>query len=360
MNLRISSVLSLLLLSLSHLGTRTGLSAEAAKPLNFEEVYSIIKTNLSDLPQSDLSRLAAEGLVNELGPNVELITTNGISDEQIAEPIPRKTIYNESFAYLRLARIQSNTPALFQKELKDLGLNKKLKGVVIDLRYSGGQDYSAAAELAGKFVPSGVLLAKIGDRELRSAENKQRSDLPVVILVNHETKGASEALAGMMRGHDAALIIGQRTAGEARLFQTFPLSTGQKLRIGTIPVELEDGKEIPESGLVPDISVTIGPELEKALYKDPYHRFDLASAQANLGTNDLDRATNTFSRADRAVPTRRFNEAELVRRHNEGVPLDAPDDFAPVEPQTPVMADPVLGRALDFLKGLSVLQLHRD
>lgn len=351
MNLRISCVITGLLLATS------ALLAGDTEPLKFNEVFSIIKTNLSDLPQADLSRLAAEGLINELGSKVELITTNAPS-EDVAEPITRQMLYNESFAFLRISRIQSNTPPIFEKEFNELGLNKKLKGLVVDLRYADGQDYEAAAELASDFIPEGVVLAKIGKEELHAKSKKSRIELPVVILVNSETKAAAEAFAAMMRERDAALIIGEKTAGEARFYETFQLSTGQKLRVGTIPIELGDGKQIPANGLEPDLQVSIDPGIEKALYDDPYRRVDLAFTALN-GTNSVDQATNLLSRTNR--PTRRFNEAELVRRHKEGVSLDAPpDNSAPLEPEPSVIIDPALGRALDFLKGLSILRSHKD
>jgi hypothetical protein len=351
MNLRISSIfLGFIMLSLP-------LRAQPKAPLKYDEVFSVIKTNLSDIPESELQSLSARGLLEELGSKVELVTTNEPSVENVDEPITRKTIYNESYAYLRISRMQSNTPEHFDKDLKELGLNKTLKGIVIDLRYAGGQDYDAAAQLADRFTPGGALIAKIEGREIRSTDKKETIKLPLAVLVNGETKGACEAFAAFVRNQGVALIIGQKTAGEARVFQTFTLSTGQKLKIGTIPIDLPDGKSIPSKGLVPDLKVTVSPEAEEALYKDPYLRLDLAFASTN-GTNTV--GTNALARAERAIPARRFNEAELVRRHREGVSLDAPDDEGPIPPQTPVIVDPALGRSLDFLKGMSVLQPRRS
>src|SRR4051812_13651684 len=281
-------------------------SAQEDKPLNFEEIFSLVKTNLNEVPESELSRLAAIGLVKELGSKVQLVSTNETNAIAQGEPIARKAIYNESYGYLRISDFQSDLPAAFEKEFKELGLNKKLKGLVIDVRYAEGQDYDAAARLADKFVKGGQLLVKFGDKEVRSSEKPQPINLPVAILVNGRTAGAAEAFAGIMREAGVGLIIGQSTAGAARLFETFTLSSGQKLRIGKIPVELSDGKSIPSKGVTPDIAVMVPPELERSLYQDPYKAVNMAFTD----TNEVATATNRLSR--------RFNEAELVRRHREG------------------------------------------
>jgi len=343
MNLRFPSIFLLFLLSFAVSRGQDG------KPLNFEEVFSLIKTNLTDIPENELNRLAAIGLVKELGTKVQLVSTNDTNSTAQTDSISRKAIYNESYGYIRINNFQPNLPNEFEKEFRELGLNKKLKGLVIDLRYARGQDYDAAARLADKFIKGGQLLVKFGEKEMRSSEKPQPITLPVAILVNGQTAGAAEALAGILREAGAGLVIGQTTAGAARLFETFPLSTGQKIRIGKIPVQLSDGKSIPAKGLTPDIPIVVQTELERALYQDPYKSLNLAFAE----TNEVSAATNRTAR--------RFNEAELVRRHREGAVLDNEEDGpGAAEPAAPVIMDPALARAIDFLKGIAVLQEHRS
>jgi len=323
--------------------------AEENKPLNFDEVYSLVKTNLTDLPEAELKSLAAIGLVKELGTKVQLVSTNDTNTVTHSDPVSRKSIFNESYAYLRITDFQENLPAEFEKDFKELGLNKKLKGLVIDLRYAQGQDYEAAAKLADKFLKGEEVLLKFGDKEIRSSAKTEVIKLPVAMLVNGQTAGAAEAFAAIMSEKGVGLIIGQATAGTAKLFQTFTLSNGQKLKIGNIPVELSSGKAIASTGLNPDIKVNVQPQLEKVFYKDPYKSMNMAFSE----TNDVATATNRLAR--------RFNEAELVRRHREGAATETDDENTPAaEPATPVIMDPALGRALDFLKGVSVLQERKS
>jgi C-terminal processing protease CtpA/Prc len=150
----------------------------------------------------------------------------------------------------------------------------------------------------------------------------------------------------------AGLVIGAPTAGEARLFENFTLSTGQTLRIGTTPVQVAGNKTISAKGITPDIAVTVNPAAEKILYQDPHRVLTALNASGEAKTNEVAVSTNR---------ARRFNEAELVRRHREGtdVNMEFPEDFGSGPPEHPVITDPVLARALDFLKGIAVLQDHR-
>jgi C-terminal processing protease CtpA/Prc len=340
------------LLFLSVLTGILGVAAQSAelKPLDFQEVFSVIKTNLSDLTPEELSRSAALGLIKELGTKVQLVTTNESAparDE--ADPILRRAVYNDSYGCLQIKAVNQRLADEFGTVVHDLISSNALKGLVLDLRFAGGQDYDAAAKVADLFAKGGVPLISLEGKEIRASEKSQPIDLPVAVLVNAQTSGSAEVLAATLREIAAGLIIGEPTAGEARLFETFTLSTGQKLRVGKIPVEVGDHKPIPTRGITPDILVTVDPGAEKVLYRDPFRALPLASGLTAAGTNELAGVTNR---------ARRFNEAELVRRHREGAELDAGDELA-AAPERPVVADPALARALDFLKGVAVLRQRR-
>jgi C-terminal processing protease CtpA/Prc len=239
-------------------------------------------------------------------------------------------------------------PDEFQKWVAKLNTNR-IKGIVLDLRYAEGENYNAAAQIADQFAKPGEPLLTIGTNQI-SASEKTKIDLPIAALANKQTRGAAEALAALVRETGAGLIIGSGTAGEARVFETFTLSTGQRLKIGTIPIEVGTNK-LPSKGLMPDLAVAINPSSERIFYQDPFRSISPLTGQVLASTNEVAAAgTNR---------TRRFmNEAELVRRHRTGASLDEPG--GPLEgPDQPVINDPVLARALDFLKGISALQQHR-
>lgn len=328
----------------------TAFAAEESKPLSFEEVYSLIKTNLSDVSSEELSRSAALGLIKELGTKVQLVTTNEPAPSEPAEPISRRAVYNDSYGYIAIRALDERLPEEFQKAVQQLVSSNALKGMVIDLRYAQGEDYEVAAKIGDTFVKGGEALLSVGGKEIRSTDKSKPVDLPVAVLVNAQTRGAAEALAAVLRETGVGLIIGSKTAGEARLFETFTLSTGQKLKVGKIPVEIGDHKAISSKGITPDIAISVLAANEKILYQDPYRTLAGTGQSGTSGTNEVAVASTNRSR--------RFNEAELVRRHREGADAEGALDVNAV-PDRPVVMDPALARALDFLKGIAVLQQHR-
>ena len=142
-----------------------------------------------------------------------------------------------------------------------------------------------------------------------------------------------------------------KTAGQAALFTAFPLSNGQTIRIATGEIKLAGGPSLA-GGLTPDILVESTPELDKGYMENPYKE---PKAPEAVGTAN---ETNTADTA-RDQPVRRFNEAELVREQraglNPGEELMAAPTGAPGAAGPPTILDPTLARALDLLKGLSVL-----
>ena len=314
--------------------------------LKLEEVMSVIRTNITDLPEAELNRAAAAGLIKELGTRVELVTGDEPAREEpsdLREPIPKTAVYYDRFGYVRIGRVDERLTNEFSRAATQLLGSNKLAGIVLDLRFTEGTNYQAAAQVADEFVRGGEPLVKLGEVKINGTDRASDIRQPVAVVVHGATRAAAEALAGLLRESAAALVIGSKTAGEARLFETFTLSTGQKLRVGKVPIEVGRGKALPARGIEPDIAVRIQPENERVFYEDPY--FSRPSLAGNSGTNGVNAAQSA---------ARVINEAELVRQHQNGAEAEVrPARPEPVE--LSVITDPALARALDFLKGLSIV-----
>jgi hypothetical protein len=322
-----------------------GASAATEQKLNLEEVLGLVRTNLAEVSEAELSHSAALGLIQQLGSKVRLVTTNTASEILPSNSVSRATVYGRNFGYFRVGAIGENLAGDLDRAWQNLASSNRLKGAILDLRYAKGSQYRAAAEAADLFVLNEQSLMRYGDEEFRSRKSGTKIKTPLAVLINRETSGAAEALAAALREAGAALIIGGGTAGEARLFETFDLSTGQKLRIGTQPIQV-GGKPIPATGVIPDIAVNINSLDERAYFEDPFLAIPRGFAEMG-GTNELAAATNR---------PRRFNEAELVRRHRDGFDLNASSQESSAESDRPVIMDPTLARAVDFLKGLAALR----
>jgi C-terminal processing protease CtpA/Prc len=289
-------------------------------------------------------------LLAALGPKVTLVANQSAANAMAeTPPITQTTIFEGDIAYLRIAQVEDGLAKAVSAAYQQLKSTNKVSGIVLDLRYAGGSDYAAAAATVDLFVTKSQPLLNWGKGVESSHEKNDAVAVPVAVLVNHETSGAAEALAAMVRETDAGLILGRPTAGEAMVTQDFPLKDGEELRIASAPVTLGDGTALSAQGVKPDIDVTVSGTSERAFYADAFlvmpdtnHVAGAAASQSN-GTNQPPEPV-------------RFNEAELVREHKAGENPDEELAKRPPEPHVPVVSDPALARALDLLKGLAVVK----
>jgi C-terminal processing protease CtpA/Prc len=238
-----------------------------------------------------------------------------------------------------------------ERILAGAGTNQTVKGWVLDLRFLSGRDFAAAAQIADAFIPAGKPLMDWGQGLFVSSEKPSDKDKlpPLTVLVNRQTRGAAEAIAAVLRGAGSALVIGGATAGEVARYEEFALSNGRKLRLAVAPVKGADGSFLAPTGVQPDIGVSVPEAEEQGWMEDPFGSTGVAApAGGASGTNSV------------AKPRRRLTEADLVRARREGKSgtqgTNAVATPAPVTPPVRVVRDPSLARALDLLKGLSVIR----
>ena len=336
------------------LTSQLSLSAQTnSGSLDFQEVYDLIHQHAAGVSETELNRAAVKGLVAALGPKVSLVTKNsGANVEAETNLLTQTTMFDGNIAYLRIARVDAGLDKAVSAAYQQLNATNKVSGIVLDLRYAEGSDYKAAAATAELFVGKNEPLLNWGEGVVSSHEKTNALTMPVGILVNHETAGAPEALAAVLRETGSGLILGSPTAGAAMVMQDYPLKNGDHLRIVSAPVALGDGSALSTHGIKPDIDVTVSEEVERAFYADAF--LVVSNRVASLSV------TNQLNGTNPATPHVRFNEAELVRERKAGENPDEEVAKRAPEPQVPVVSDPALARALDLLKGLAVVRQNNS
>jgi C-terminal processing protease CtpA/Prc len=319
-------------------------AAAAAAALSFEELRAVIQTNLPGVTPTEVEQRAAEGLLHAFRGKVQLI--DPAAEARTPTNIATSTVIDGGIGYVRVTTVSPGLPAQLTQHLRALATTNQLKGLVLDLRFAQGHDYAAAAAVADLFVTDARELLDAGTGPICSSAKTNAFTAPVVALVNGETAGAPEALAALLRETGVGLILGQTTIGAAMTTKELSLAGGQLLRIAAAPVRLAGGAIVPTAGVVPDISVTVPAAAERAYWQDPY----TLPAHLTAPTNTVAGATNRSSRRTRT------NEADLVRARREGVESNEDPMRREPEPETPVIRDPALGRAVDLLKGLAVVR----
>jgi hypothetical protein len=349
-DMRIAPISHCLLLLLILAASSAKAQVVSTNTPDFDEVFELVRAHLAGTTDSELNRAAVEGLLRSLRGKVRLLSGSDDPPAQTNGPaIAKASVLDDHIAWLRIARVSATLPGEISRQCKNLGATSKLTGLILDLRFAGGDDYAAAAAAADLFVTTERPLLEWGNGAVKSVDKTDALSWPATVLVNAETTGAAEALAAVLRDAGVALILGTTTRGAAMTTQDFPLKNGQHLRIATAPVKLGDGIAISTKGVKPDIEVVTALETERAFLDDPY----ATTTRTNLAVASASSTATTNRPARRSRP----NEADLVRARRDGLSLDG--DFPmgrDAEPEKPVIRDPALARAVDLLKGLAVVR----
>lgn len=340
-----TSPLPLVLAGLALAAVAEGVRAADGPALpDWNELQSLVRSNLAGLSAEDWNRVQVQGLLDQLRGEVVLV---GKEAPSTGPSLARSEVFDEACLYLRVARVDDGLEAPLAEALDHARATNKIQGVVLDLRFATGSDYAVAARVADRFISRDLALLEWSGGTVRSTAATNDVDVPVAILVNSQTSGAPEALAEVLRQSKAGLVLGANTAGHAFVFRDFKLAGGQTVRIASAKVKLADGEPMPAGGIKPDIEIPVKPADELAYFDNPWKAIAREGAPPKAAPVS---STNSVQR--------RLNEAELMRQRREetGDREPEPPRVKSAAPPKPVLQDPALARAIDLLKGLAILR----
>jgi carboxyl-terminal processing protease len=166
--------------------------------------------------------------------------------------------------YVRMKQFQANTSKDLDEALADMKKAGELKGLVLDLRGNPGGLLDQAARVADKFLTAGPIVATVGnpgsgeEREEKVAHAEgTEPNYPIALLVNGSSASASEIVAGALKNHDRAILIGETTFGKGSVqlvFTELPDRAALKLTIAQYLTEPGD-ISIQGTGVTPDIEL---------------------------------------------------------------------------------------------------------
>jgi len=138
-----------------------------------------------------------------------------------------------------------------------------LFGGILDLRGSGGLAAEEIVVVTAHFVPEGAVQYWICNRDGEELESVKasptpESHMPLMVLTDEETTGASELLAAVLVGSvKGAMVIGRETSGDPLIREPRPLSTGQYALLATRQIKTADGTVYSgDNGVIPDVFIT--------------------------------------------------------------------------------------------------------
>ena len=275
---------------------------------------------------------AVEKLRGPIGSNVKIsvqraqdepFEVNIIRDEIKIRSV-RSRLY-ENVGYIRITTFSEQTSPGLQKAMDDLQAEtaEGLTGLVLDLRNNPGGLLSEAIRVSDAFLEKGEIVSTRGrgknDIQHAYARPGDISDgLPLVVLINSGSASASEIVAGALKDHRRAVVMGTRSFGKGSVQTITPMPGHGAMRLTTALYFTPSGVSIQAKGISPDIEVALAriEKLEGGLVREE----DLRGALDN----------------------------------QEGGAEPTADDTASAEPKDPIEIDYQLARAVDLLRGLSV------
>ena len=285
---------------------------------------------------TEITRATLEGLLTRLGPGAAVLSAP--SPMPAPDPFYHE-ILDGHIGYLRPGDLNRSQIQELDNTLRSFA-GKNVDAVILDLRGAPeSKDYAAAAEFASRFVAKGApLFSLVGPtaspaREFSSKQDPIYSGL-TTILVDRETAGALEILAGAIRLHARAITIGETTAGHEIEYAEETLHSGKVLRVAVAEAVLSDQRPRFPNGIEPDLSIAFPAEQKREVFQQ-----SLTNGMAQF-----------IFETDRP----HLNEAALLAGTNPELEATAQRRARPGD--KPPLHDPVVQRAVDLVTSIGVYE----
>lgn len=213
---------------------------------------------------------ASQFLRGKRGSKVVLKIVREGSDQPVDIDIVRGSVkirsvkytdLEDGYAYVKITSFIENTARELEKAIDEhTSKNKKVEGLLIDLRKNPGGLLDQAIKISDMFLKDGVIVSTMGrngrDKEVVSATKKgKRTDFPVIILVDQYSASASEIVSGALQDNKRALIVGERTFGKGSVQSIVKLQDGSGLKLTVARYYTPSGVSIQAEGIKPDIEI---------------------------------------------------------------------------------------------------------
>ncbi|HEY5808098.1 MAG TPA: S41 family peptidase [Povalibacter sp.] len=174
----------------------------------------------------------------------------------------KQHLLEPGFGYVGISHFSETTTPDLERAIKRLKEQSPggLRGLVLDLRDNPGGLLDAAIGVSDAFLTQGVIVTADGRAaDARFEMDAQPGDdidgAPIVVLVNGGSASASEIVAGALKDHHRATIVGQQTYGKGSVQTVMPLSDGHAIKLTTSRYYTPSGASIHKVGIKPDVIV---------------------------------------------------------------------------------------------------------
>ena len=228
----------------------------------------IVKINNIQVQGKSLSE-AVDLMRGPVGSGIELTVrrrgvkkalTFNITREIIEVQSVKSDLLDNNIGYIRLTSFNDNSSQQIKKQIKKLKKNENLKAFILDLRNNPGGLLSQAIKISDFFLENGEI---VSTKSRKKTENKRwfakKGDITdgktLLVLINYGSASASEIVAGALKDHKRAIILGESSYGKGSVQSIIPLKNKGAIRLTVAKYYLPSGDSISEVGVRPDIEV---------------------------------------------------------------------------------------------------------
>ena len=228
----------------------------------------IVKINNIQVQGKSLSE-AVDLMRGPVGSAIELTVrrrgvkkalTFNITREIIEVQSVKSDLLDNNIGYIRLTSFNDNSSQQIKKQIKKLKKNENLKAFILDLRNNPGGLLSQAIKISDFFLENGEI---VSTKSRKKSENKRwfakKGDITdgktLLVLINYGSASASEIVAGALKDHKRAILLGENSYGKGSVQSIIPLKNKGAIRLTVAKYYLPSGKSISEVGVSPDIEV---------------------------------------------------------------------------------------------------------
>ena len=228
----------------------------------------IVKINETQVQGKSLTE-AVELMRGPVGTDIEITVRRvgkkkaiifNITREIIEIESVKSKILDDKIGYLRLTSFNENSSEQIKNKIKEIKKDKKIKGYILDLRNNPGGLLSQAIKISDFFLDYGEI---VSTKSRKSSENRKwfskKGDLidgkTLIVLINYGSASASEIVAGALKEHKRAILIGENSYGKGSVQSIIPLKNKGAIRLTISKYYLPSGESISEVGVTPDIEI---------------------------------------------------------------------------------------------------------
>ena len=228
----------------------------------------IVKINNTQVQGKSLSE-AVDLMRGPVGSGIELTIRRRGEKKALIFNVIREVIQIKSvkadlleknIGYIRLTSFNENSGKQIEREIKKLEKNDSVKSYILDLRNNPGGLLSQAIKISDFFLENGEI---VSTKSRKASENRKwfakKGDLTngkkLIVLINYGSASASEIVAGALKDHKRAILLGENSYGKGSVQSIIPLKNKGAIRLTVAKYYLPSGKSISEVGVSPDIEI---------------------------------------------------------------------------------------------------------